>query len=68
MFNIQYNKTLQHSLPETNLLRLILLVLHINFQLLANKRKEQWESKRHQSLPTLLTGSSRTKFLAACYR
>jgi len=34
-------------LPETNLLR-ILLVLYINFQLLENKQKEQPVPKRRQ--------------------
>jgi len=40
-------------------------LLHINFQLLENKRKEQSDSKRRQWLTTSLTGLSRTKFLAA---
>jgi len=44
--------------PETNLLRL-LLVLYINFQLLESKQKEQSDSRRR------LTGPFRTKFLAA---
>jgi len=50
--------------PETNLLRL-LLVVYINFQLLENKWKEQPDSRRRQLLTTSLTGPSRTKLLAA---
>jgi len=48
-------------LPETNLLR-VLLVLYINFQLLENKRKEQSVSKWRHWLTTSLTSPSRTKF------
>jgi len=42
-----------------------LLVLHINFELLENKQKEQSGSRGRQSLATSLSGPSRTKFLPA---